>query len=274
MLVQKFSMFAFFLTVAVVSRSEVSDLDVLGDVGELRPGLLEGFLHGQQVLNSAAFIPAPPNAGTALEMADVAANKAVLALRGTPRWNLAARDAELKFPEAAATFQCAVGRVISESETPVLNRLLQRSLADFGLASYPAKQKYQRARPFLVNEQPICTPSEQEMLVDDGSYPSGHSAVGWGWALVLSQIFPEQAESILARGKEYAYSRMVCNVHWQSDTLAGMTVGAAAFARLQNDPLYLATVAAAKAEANKVSPTELPAEECDVEANAIAFKAP
>jgi len=66
----------------------------------------------------------------------------------------------------------------------------------------------------------------------------------------------------------------VCNVHWQSDTLAGMTVGAAAFARLQNDPLYLATVAAAKAEANKVSPTELPAEVCDVEANAIAFKAP
>ena len=71
-LVQKLSMFAFFLMVAVVSRSEVSDLDVLGDVGELRPGLLEGFLHGQPVLNSAAFIPAPPNKGTALEMADVA----------------------------------------------------------------------------------------------------------------------------------------------------------------------------------------------------------
>jgi acid phosphatase (class A) len=270
--IQKFSVLVATLIVAVVCRAEVATMDVLGDVGELRPGLLEGYLHGQPVLNSKAFIPAPPSAGSALEMADAAASKAALALQGSPRWDLAKRDAELKFPEAAATFQCAVGRVISDVETPVLNRLLHRSLADFGLASYPAKQAYQRSRPFVTNEQPICTPDEREMLASDGSYPSGHSAIGWGWALVLSQVFPEKAEAILARGREYAYSRMVCNVHWQSDTLAGMNVGAAAFAQLQNDPLYLATMAAAKAEAGKTSPMDPGADACAAEAKAIAFE--
>jgi acid phosphatase (class A) len=274
MFIQKFSMFVFAVTVAISCRGEVPTLDVLGEVGELRPGLLEGYLHGKPVLNSAAFLPAPPSAGSALETADLAANKAVLKLQATPRWDLAARDAELTFPEAASTFQCAVGRVISEADTPVLNRLIRRSLADFGLASYPAKQAYQRPRPFLMNEQPICTPDEREMLVGDGSYPSGHSAVGWGWALVLSQVFPERAELILARGREFVYSREVCNVHWQSDTLAGMTVGAAAFARLQNNALYLATMAAAQAEAAKSSPIAPSADACALEARAIASKAP
>ncbi|WP_435214674.1 acid phosphatase [Luminiphilus sp. nBUS_16] len=272
MFIQKFLILVASLTVAITCRGEMATMDVLGEVEELRPGLLEGYLHGQPVLNSKVFIPAPPSAGSALELADVAASEAALALQNSPRWDLAARDAELKFPEAAATFQCAVGRVISDVETPVLNRLLQRSLADFGLASYPAKQAYQRSRPFVTNEQPICTPHEREMLAGDGSYPSGHSAIGWGWALVLSQVFPEKAESILARGREYTYSRMVCNVHWQSDTLAGMTVGAAVFARLQNDPLYLATMAAAKAEAEKISPINPDDKACAAEANAIAFE--
>ena len=91
------------------------------------------------------------------------------------------------------------------------------------------------------------------MLETDGSYPSGHSAIGWGWALTLSQLAPERAEALLARGRAYAQSRMVCNVHWLSDTEAGMAVGAAAFARLQNDALFQATMAAARQELNQAN---------------------
>ena len=65
MFIQKFSMFVFAVTVAISCRGEVPTLDVLGEVGELRPGLLEGYLHGKPVLNSAAFLPAPPSAGSA-----------------------------------------------------------------------------------------------------------------------------------------------------------------------------------------------------------------
>ena len=98
----------------------------------------------------------------------------------------------------------------------------------------------------MVNGGDVCTPEDREMLETDGSYPSGHSAIGWGWALTLSQLAPERAEALLTRGRAYAQSRMVCNVHWLSDTEAGMAVGAAAFARLQNNPLFQATMTMAR----------------------------
>lgn len=246
----------------------------MGPVGEVRPGLMEGFLHGQPPLDSAAFVPPPPSAGSPAEQADRAANQAAMSLRDTPRWNLAASDANLRFPDAAAVFRCAASVEINETATPVTYRLLQRTLTDFGLATYPAKTTYQRARPFLVNEQPVCTPDERDMLADDGSYPSGHSAIGWGWALVLSQLIPERAEAILSRGQAYVYSRQVCNVHWQSDTQAGMAVAAAAFARLQNDALYLATVAAARGELQGVAGQPLPHDVCVGEAEALAMGRP
>ena len=40
-------------------------LDILGPVPELGHGLMEGYLHGEPPLNSAAFVPAPPTEGSA-----------------------------------------------------------------------------------------------------------------------------------------------------------------------------------------------------------------
>ena len=128
-----------------------------------------------------------------------------------------------------------------------------------------------RERPFLVNNEAICTPDERELLETDGSYPSGHSAIGWGWALILSQLAPDHAEALLARGRAYAQSRMVCNVHWMSDTEAGMAVGAAAFARLQNNALFQDTMAAARQELSSDNAPEPDAEACAREAEALAM---
>jgi len=99
----------------------------------------------------------------------------------------------LHFPAATPIFGCALGATVSEAQTPALYRLLQRSLTDLGLATYPAKKAHQRARPFVVNGETICPPDEREMLETDGSFPSGHSAIGWGWALILWQLAPERA---------------------------------------------------------------------------------
>ena len=78
-------------------------------------------------------------------------------LRGTPRWDLAIRDADLHFPAAADVFSCSLGIPVSEVDTPGLYMLLRRTLADVGLASYSAKNAYQRERPFMVNGAPMCT---------------------------------------------------------------------------------------------------------------------
>ena len=244
--------------------------DILAPVPELRHGLMQGYLHEEPPLNSAAFLPPPPTSGSAQQAADDAASEAMRVLEGSARWTQAAVDAELHFPAAAQIFSCVLGVSVTEAQTPALYRLLQRSLTDFGLASYPAKRAHQRQRPFLLNGGEICTPDDREMLETDGSYPSGHSAIGWGWALTLSQLAPERAEAFLARGRAYAQSRMVCNVHWLSDTEAGMAVGAAAFARLQNDALFQATMAAARQELNQANLEHPDTATCDAEAAALA----
>nr|WP_255441193.1 hypothetical protein [Synechococcus sp. HK01-R] len=62
----------------------------------------------------------------------------------------------------------------------------------------------------MVNGQPICTPEDEPALRSDGSYPSGHTAVGWGWGLILSTIAPDRSDELIARGRAYGESRSVC----------------------------------------------------------------
>ena len=142
---------------------------------------------------------------------------------------------------------------------------------DAGLSTYRAKNKYQRPRPFMVNGEPICTPAEEERLKKSGSYPSGHTALGWAWALILTEMAPERADAILARGRDFGESRNVCNVHWHSDVVEGRLMGASVVARLHSDPAFRADLEKAKAELEAVRDKDLkPTRDCQAEADALA----
>ena len=225
----------------------------MAEVGELRAGsgYVNGYLTRADMADSLALVPPPPAEKSARLADDVEAYRALTALRNGPRCAQAAKDAVLKFPAAADHFACALGVQISEQNTPHLNMLLRRTLADAGGATYKAKDKYQRARPFMVFNEPTCTPGEEAHLRKDGSYPSGHSALGWAWALVLTQVAPERTDALAQRGRAYAQSRGVCGVHWKSDIEAGRFVGSAAVARLQSNAVFQAQLAEAKKEVAK-----------------------
>lgn len=216
--------------------------------GSQPPAPVTGYLAAAELPNSLTLLPPPPAPGSAALARDEEAAKAAVALHGTKRWDLATQDAVLAFPAAAGTFSCALGATVSEADTPALYRLLRRSLLDIGRSPYPTKNKYQRARPFTVNGKPQCTPEFDAALRKDGSYPSGHAAIGWGWALILAEAAPDRADAVLARGRAFADSRRICNVHWLSDVEEGRTMGAAAVARLHASPAFIADLTAAKAE--------------------------
>lgn len=42
-----------------------------------------------------------------------------------------------------------------------------------------------------------CNPEQQEELSTNGSYPSGHTAIGWATALVLAEVNPDRQNEIL-----------------------------------------------------------------------------
>jgi len=214
------------------------------------PGFIPGYLSKEEIPNSIALLPLPPEAGSvafALDQ-DIAKHAVESETKDAARFQQAYVDSILVFPDAVKSFESTLGIEISETKTPRLYVLMRRVLTDAALSVGGAKNKYQRARPFMINNTPTCTPKEEEGLRKNGSYPSGHTAIGWAWALVFAEIFPAKADAIFLRGYAYGESRVACNVHWHSDVEAGRILGAATVARLHANPTFLEDLAAAKKE--------------------------
>ncbi len=228
-----------------------------------------GYLARGSAPDSLLLNPPPPAPGSAADARDVEAANAAVAIRGTARWDQAAIDADLFSPNTIGIFSCAAGFTIDPAKLPKLAALLRKAGPDLAMAVYPSKRKYQRARPFMVNNQPVCTPKDEALLRSDGSYPSGHSAIGYGWGLILAELIPSRAAQLVARGRSFGDSRRVCNVHWLSDVEEGRVVSTAVFARLHAEPTYRADVESARAEIDAVR-ASLPVPDCARENAALA----
>ncbi|WP_244493011.1 acid phosphatase [Bosea sp. Root670] len=250
----------------------------LAQTGEAQPKVTDphfkiapGYLKRSDLPNSLVLLGAPPAADSAALARDEEARKATIPLRNTARWKLAITDADLAFPQAADNFSCAMGVRIDGQQTPRLYAMMQKMLSDFGLSTYGVKNKYNRVRPFVVHNEATCRADQEAILRNDGSYPSGHTAAGWGWALVFAQINPERADALFKRGIEFGQSRVICDAHWQSDVDAGRIMGAATVARLQTNPTFLADLKAAKVEVKAAKAKRLPSTaECAAEAAALS----
>ena len=242
-----------------------------GDSGTKVPG----YLTGTAIPDSLALSPAPPAPGSAAAQLDDAVANQALSMRGSARFVQAHTDADLSFPAGANQFSCALGVAVTAKTTPVLYRLLERSRIDASAATKAAKTHYQRPRPFMVNNAPTCTPDDEEGLRSSGSYPSGHTSIGWAWALILSEIDPEHATALIERGRNYGHSRLVCNVHWYSDVQQGQFMGAATVARLHDNPEFAADLAKAREELVHARTLNLPMpRDCAAETAALTSDIP
>lgn len=234
-----------------------------------------GYLPKEAVPDSLALLPPPPAAGSTAVANDEEVHKSAAALRDTPRYRLAALDAELIFPRAADAFVCTLGARIDEQHTPRLYRLLQRTLLDSAVSTAGAKNRYMRTRPFAAYEEPTCAPQDEARLRKNGSYPSGHATVGWVWALILAEVDPARADAILARGRSYGESRLVCNVHWQSDIIEGRFLGAAVVSQLHAVAEFRQDIEASRHELAEARAKNLaPGRDCAMEAAALSQKIP
>lgn len=229
--------------------------------------LTPGYLQSGELPNSLVLLGPPPADGSAALARDEAAREATVALRGKARWDLARTDADLQFPKPAKNFSCAMGVEISKEKTPHIYSLMERVLTDAGLSTYGVKNKYNRTRPFVVHNEGTCQPDEEDVLRHDGSYPSGHTAAGWAWALTLAEVNPKRADTLLKRGLSFGQSRVICNAHWQSDVDAGRIMGAATVAKLHSNPEFVADLQAARKE---LETANAPVNDCSIEDKVLA----
>lgn len=210
------------------------------------PTKLKGYL-GPGVLDGRLILGPPPAPDSPQGRADRAIYEETRALAGTPRWKLAQADNDLWSGGALKRYACAMGRDIGERRTPVTLRMIHRVELDVRSVSKPTKDIYDRRRPMLGDDKPICIPRAKWMDTN-ASYPSGHATTGWVWGLILAEVQPARASALAAAAKEAAYSRVVCGVHYQSDIDAGEKLGAAMVARLHADPAFRADLAKARLE--------------------------
>ena len=258
--------------IAVTGCTCLTTASIPTNVQEIRPGMLQGYLPPDKAPNSLTLLPAPPAKESAAFAADVEAFHTTRSLINTPRWIQATKDANLHFPEAPQAFSCALNAPITKDTMPNLYMLLQRTSTDASLATLAAKKNYKRVRPFVVYKQTSCTPDWEDDMKRDGSYPSGHTTIGWTWALILAEIAPDRADTILSRGYAFGQSRVICGVHWQSDVTAGRVIAAAVVAKLHSDPVFRAQLAAAKKELAAAWAKGLqPTIDCKAETTALAF---
>lgn len=199
--------------------------------------------------NAVKYLPPPPDTASSEFVNDIIRYQWGKQQRLDPeRAAQAFSDAEWGIGIVCKIFSQPFGLEISKENTPELYKLLKMSIATCDLATHKAKQHYHRKRPYTRFNEPSLVPKDEEELRNNGSYPSGHTMLGWSTALVLLEVNPAAQDALLARGYAYGESRVIAGFHWQSDVNAGMLAASAAVARLHTSVQFLKQMEKAKAE--------------------------
>lgn len=108
-----------------------------------------------------------------------------------------------------------------------------------------AKKYFHYPRPFQVPGNTIHLTPDDVVVKDGhpytaggGSFPSGHTNVGYTDALLMAEMIPERFDALVIRGARYGYSRLVLGVHYPLDVMGARMVAQRNVAHYLNDPHY------------------------------------
>ncbi len=155
-------------------------------------------------------------------------------------------EARCKAEEAVTVFafSTVLGEGFNEKNLPRTAAMMQRVYDDTKDVSGAAKLIWRRVRPPLA--EPRIKPCV--VLEHTASYPSGHSVRGIVWATLLAEIFPDQRDALLARGRQIGDDRALAGMHYPSDVAAGQKLGAEIAKRMLANPAAQADLQQVKAE--------------------------
>lgn len=212
------------------------------------------YLNLSEIADSETVLPTPPSEQSMHFAYDKEQYEWGKTQRDTPRGRQAVIDADLSDGWLDRSFSEAFGMPLTKENAPEIYKLMTTMKEDAGdLATRSAKNHYMRPRPFMVFNEPSATPQDEPGLRKNGSYPSGHTSIGWATALVLSEINPARANEIMKRGYEFGQSRVICGAHFQSDVDMGRLTGAAAVAALHQNKGFQKQLKKAKKEFSRLA---------------------
>jgi acid phosphatase (class A) len=194
------------------------------------------------VMNLPALIPDAPAADSAANKAELAELHQIEASR-TPAQVAAAKADEAE--EDLFLYKTVLGARFNAESLPLTAEFGVHVKNEQSVAGAALKALFQRVRPYNTDKtlHPVCDVTEVP-----NSYPSGHALTGYLEGLTLAEIVPEKRTEILARADDYAHNRLVCGVHYPSDTEASRKVAYVVFGYMLATPRFQRDLAAARAE--------------------------
>jgi acid phosphatase (class A) len=185
-------------------------------------------------------LPPPPVEGSAEQAGDLA--EATFVHDGANDTDRAAACSEKKF--SIDLFAPSIGSSFNLDALPKTKKLLREVLEETQKITQAAKTNWHRPRPYQIDRR-LLGCDEAEPFT---SYPSGHSTRGTVFALVLSDLFPESREKILAEGRLIGWHRIMIGAHFPIDVYAGRVLGQAIMRELKSNPTFRADLEKAEHE--------------------------
>ena len=203
--------------------------------------------------DATMFLPEPPAWSSPLFIGDQAGYIWGKSLRDTVRGRLAVENGVFTVKDVIKRFEKPFGMEVTPERTPAIYKVLSRGLMTARRASNKPKDAYKRKRPYCYYGEGTLIPKDEEVLRENGSYPSGHALRAWCMALLMAELNPKVQDAVLKFGHEYGESRIIAGYHWRSDVEAGRHAASAAFARLHASKEFLADMAVAREELARLS---------------------
>ena len=199
------------------------------------------FAQDARLIDGPALVGPPPAEGSPQEAADRLSMRAPVSSE-----RLEQARADLAYDPWTA-FSPVMGEPFVRERLPRTAALLERVTATVEPENDVAKHAFARTRPY-VGDPSILRCDTPENPSPTNSYPTGHGAMGWAWALTLAELSPSRASAILLRGREFGDSRVICGYHYPSDIDAARVMAAGVLPRFHAHPRFRRYLAAARRE--------------------------
>ena len=205
-----------------------------------KPAADNGYPNGLKILNE------PVDTASNRYYGDMAQYMAGKADRATERGAQAKADADCSLDALLAAFSTPLGKKLDSKKTPALAALISesRNALQKNASELAGSARFRKSPYAQLGEAPFAGTIDKTV----SSYPSAESEIGWGVALILTEIAPDHANDILTLGYRMGASGIITGQHWATDITSARIMAAGMVARLHADEAFLKLLEQAKKE--------------------------
>lgn len=244
---------AILCTSAAIARSHATT-EYLADLAAARSeymqltGLSESQINGSSNPSALKILDAPAMGDSYFYYGDVVPYWRAMNDRDSERGAQAIIDSNLNDLVFINGFAECTGTAISSNTTPCISALIKSSKHFLELQAKAMTGDWFRPHPYVQLADTTMLPNEESSHSNESSYPSLQAMVGWGIALLLTEVMPDCQDKILKHGYDIGWSSVITGYHYPTDVQAGRVMAACLVAKMHNETKYSNMLRAAKQE--------------------------